>query len=102
MFKSIVVASALMAAPAVAHDNNQITNALMVIVRIETANQFCGVKPDVELLTAAVNIVSPHISTTPQEFVDSVRRAAGQVGSEHVKNGTLGPFCANWAVGVMK
>lgn len=93
MFKTIMVSAAIFAAPASAHAMEPAA-ALTGIIKMETANQFCGLRPNEAALIAMVDVVMPHVKKTPQEFVDAVRRAAGELGTNYVNNGTIGVFCA--------
>lgn len=93
MFKTIMVSAAIFAAPAMAQSIKP-ADALMGIVRMETAKQFCGLQIDPKALMKLVDVVMPHVKKSPEEFVDAVRRAAGGLGASYVNNGTIGVFCA--------
>lgn len=93
MFKTIMVSAAIFAAPAMAQSIKP-ADALLGIVRMEAAKQFCGLQIDEKSLMELVDIVMPHVKKTPQEFVDAVRRAAAQLGTDYTNNGNLGWFCA--------
>lgn len=93
MFKILSASAVLFAAPAMAQSIKP-ANALMGIVRMEAAKQFCGLQIDQQTLMELVDIVTPHVKKTPQEFVEAVRRTAEDLGANHVNNGTIGVFCA--------
>lgn len=93
MFKTIMVSAAIFAAPAMAQSIKPV-DALTGIIKMETASQFCGLRPNEAALIAMVDVVMPYVKKTPQEFVDAVRRTAGEWGANYVNNGTIGVFCA--------
>lgn len=93
MFKTIMVSAAIFAAPAMAQSIKP-ADALLGIVRMETAKQFCGLQIDPKALMDLVDIVMPHVKKSPQEFVEAVRRSAVDLGANYVNNGTIGVFCA--------
>jgi hypothetical protein len=93
MFKTIMVSAAIFAAPAIAQSIKPI-DALNGIIKMETASQFCGLRPNEAALIAMLDAVMPHVKKTPQEFADAIRRAAGELGTNYVNNGTIGVFCA--------
>lgn len=94
MFKIITVGAALFAAPAMAQSMAP-EQALIGIIRMEAAKQFCGLPIHEGALRELVKIVVPYVKTTPQEFTESVRRAAGELGANMHRNGSLPGFCAN-------
>ena len=93
MLKIIMVSSALFSAPAMAKAIEPV-DALTGIIRMETAKQFCGLQIDRQALMELVDTVMPHVKKTPKEFVDAVRRASAQLGTDYTNNGNLGWFCA--------
>lgn len=92
--KIILASAALFAAPASAQAMEP-ADALMGIIRMETANQFCGLPHHEGALRELITIVAPYIKKTPQEFTDRVRRAAVELGANMQQNGSLPGFCAN-------
>lgn len=94
MFKSILVGAALFAAPAMAQTMEP-ENALMGIVRMETAEQFCGLPHRRDLLRELLMVVLPHVKLSTDEFTDSVRRAAKDMGEGLQQTGSLPGFCAS-------
>lgn len=94
MMKSVLLAAALFAAPNMANAMEPV-DALTGIIRMETARQYCGLPLQEEALRELVEVVAPYIKKTPQEFTESVRRAAGELGANMNQNGSLPGFCAN-------
>lgn len=94
MMKSVILASALFAAPASANAMEP-ADALMGIVRMETAKQFCGLPYQQEALKELLAIVLPHTKLSAQEFTGSVQRAGATLGYNLQQNGSLPGFCAN-------
>lgn len=94
MFKIITIGAALFAAPAMAQTMAP-EQALIGIIRMEAAKQFCGLPMQRAALEELVAVVSPYVKTTPQEFTESIRRAAGDLGANMHRNGSLPGFCAN-------
>lgn len=94
MMKSVILASVLFAAPASANAMEPV-DALTGIIRMETARQFCGLPLQEAALRELVMIVTPHLKLSSEEFVQSVRRAAGELGANMHQNGSLPGFCAN-------
>lgn len=93
--KSFILASAaLFAAPASANAMEP-ADALIGIIRMETANQFCGLPHQEAALRELITIVTPHLKLSSEEFVQRVRRAAGEMGANLQQNGSLHGFCAN-------
>lgn len=92
--KIIMASAALFAAPASAKAMEPV-DALMGIIRMETANQFCGLPLQEGALRELVMIVTPYVKKTPQEFTESVQRAAREMGANYARNGSLPGFCAN-------
>lgn len=92
--KIFMFGAALFAAPASAQALEPV-DAMMGIIRMETAKQFCGLPLHEPALRELVTIVSPYIKKTPEEFTESVRRAAGELGANMHRNGSLPGFCAN-------
>lgn len=92
--KIIMASAALFAAPASANAMEPV-DALMGIIRMETANQYCGLPLQEAALRELVTIVAPHVKSTPQQFTESVRRAAVELGANMQQNGSLPGFCAN-------
>lgn len=93
MFKTIMVSAAIFAAPAMAQSIKP-ADALLGIVRMEAAWQFCGLPINEGAVVKLADIVLPHVNKSPQEFVDAIRRAARGLGANYVNNGTIGVFCA--------
>ncbi|QIC52906.1 hypothetical protein [Brucella phage EF4] len=62
---------------------------------MEVARQYCGLPLPEDALRELVGVVAPYIKKTPQEFTESVRRAAMEQGSIYQRNGSLPGFCAN-------
>lgn len=94
MLKAIVVSAALLSAPSYAQAMEP-ADALMTLIKIEVARQSCGLAPDRATVTELVEEVTPYIKVGPEQFVQSVRNAAGQMGQELQRNGSLPGFCAN-------
>lgn len=94
MIKAILVSAAIFAAPASAKAMEPV-DALMGLIKMETARQYCQLPPDVDTVNELVAVVAPHIKVSPEIFVQSIRNAAGQMGSEYARNGSLPGFCAN-------
>lgn len=92
--KIILASAALFAAPASAQAMEP-ADALMGIIRMETARQFCGLPHQEGALRELVTVVTPYIKKTPQQFTESVRRAALELGTNMHQNGSLPSFCAN-------
>lgn len=92
--KTIFVSAVLFAAPASAQAMEP-ADALMGIIRMETARQFCGLPLQEDALRELITIVAPYVKKTPQEFTESVRSAAGELGANMHQNGSLPGFCAN-------
>lgn len=92
MFKILLASAAIFAAPAMAQAIKPI-DALNGIIRMETAWQFCGLPLNEKALMELSEIVSPHVKTSAQEFVEAIRRAATEKGINHVQNGTVALFC---------
>ncbi|AEY69671.1 hypothetical protein V19_02 [Brucella phage V_19] len=92
--KIILASAALFAAPASAQALEPV-DALTGIIRMEVARQYCGLPLPEDALRELVGVVAPYIKKTPQEFTESVRRAAMEQGSIYQRNGSLPGFCAN-------
>lgn len=92
--KIILASAALFAAPAAAQAIEPV-DALTGIIRMETARQYCGLPLQEEALRELVGVVAPYIKKTPQEFTESVRRAAVELGANMNQSGSLPGFCAN-------
>lgn len=92
--KIIMASAALFAAPASANAMEPV-DALTGIIRMETARQFCGLPLQEGALRQLVEVVQPYFKISPQEFTESVRRAAGELGANMHQNGSLPGFCAN-------
>jgi len=94
MIKALFVSAAIFAAPASANAMEPV-DALMGLIRMETARQFCDLAPDQGAINELVNVVAPHVKVSPESFVQSVRNAAASMGAEYARNGSLPGFCAN-------
>ena len=94
MIKAMLVSAALLSAPASAKAMEPV-DALMGLIRMETARQFCELAPDQGAINELVGVVAPHVKVSPESFVQSIRNAAGQMGQEYSRNGSLPGFCAN-------
>jgi len=94
MLKSILVSAAIFSAPASAASLEPV-DALMGLIRMETARQFCELAPDQGAINELVNVVAPHVKVSPESFVQSIRNAAASMGEEYARNGSLPGFCAN-------
>lgn len=92
--KIILASAAFFAAPASASAMEP-ADALMGIVRMETAKQFCGLPYQQEALKELLSVVLPHTKLSAQEFAGSVQRAGATLGYNLQQNGSLPGFCAN-------
>ena len=92
--KIILASAALFAAPASAQAIEPV-DAMMNLIKMETANQYCGLTPPREAVERYVSIVMPLMKVDANTFVQSVRRAAGELGANMHQNGSLPGFCAN-------
>jgi len=92
--KIILASAALYAAPASAQALEPM-DAMMNLIKMETANQYCGLTPPRSAVERYVSIVMPLMKVDENTFVQSVRRAAMEQGSIYQRNGSLPGFCAN-------
>lgn len=92
--KIIMASAALFAAPASAQALEP-ADAMMNLIKIETANQYCGLTPPRSAVERYVNILMPLMKVDANTFVQSVRSAARDMGAIYARNGSLPGFCAN-------
>lgn len=92
--KIILASAALFAAPASAQSLEP-ADAMMNLIKMETANQYCGLTPPRSAVERYVKIVMPLMKVDANTFVQSVRSAAGELGANYERNGSLPGFCAN-------
>jgi len=71
--------------------------ALVAIVRMETAQQFCNLPTPRDILLVLLKDVRPYVNMTDQQFVARVRHAANELGKAYNQIGTLYQFCSEMA-----
>lgn len=88
-------------------NSGQPEDSLKAIVNMEASRQFCGFQTPPNVLVDMIKNVHPYINMTDQQFVARVRVTANELGSSHVKKGTIHMFCSDIAdvyarIGAMK
>lgn len=94
MIKGIILASALLAAPASAKAMEPV-DAVAKLIMFEVARQYCGFVVPYNVRLEYVKVVQPLLRVSEISFVQSVRETGYAQGALYLQNGSLPGFCAN-------